>query len=718
MVKLEEGVNRLPRGGYLVPTSEGYIQFGSPPETIKDTMGLPEKVPRIFILMNELFSVEKGIAVAEVEFPLYYNHFLRQLKSTIITKDIEQKNRLLAVLQESVFGPAELDLRSEFPDGEKSATFPDLRKEMDYFRGNRQLSDLVDFGTFENNEYRVGEVLVKDLGDAGFEVYDKGELSAVVPYSIDYHVKYDVGARLPEPFEAPAFGITCLGPSHGFDPEENTSGFILWVNHRGIMIDPPVNSTEWLRKSNVNPRLIHHVILTHCHADHDAGTFQKILDDSQITIHTTETVMDSFMRKYTSLTAMHKSQLYELFHFNPVMVEKPVRIEGAEFTFHYTLHSIPAIGFRMQFRNQSFIYTSDHLNHPPALDKINEAGVFTEGRYRFLRDFPWHYNVIYHEAGIPPLHTPVSYLASLPEEVQKKVTVYHIASKDFPEDSSLRLAKFGIENTLYPELEPVQHAEAIQLLDVMANVDLFSDFPIMKAREFLSVVKKHEYRKGERIIEKGDPGDSFFVILSGSVEVQGVDTKFKKTYGKYEYFGEASLVTGEPRAADVYAETDVEALTIDKNSFLHFIQGTRLEKTLRHLSEVRDSTSWDVLSGSAVFRHMTSYQKTRLETIMHSCSAEKGEFLFKEKEKLRNVYIPISGNVSLIRDGDVIKRLDRGDFIGEIFAVMKEASSPFSARADSECELYRIDRHDFMNFIQDNPGVYMRLLTANKELLS
>ena len=33
-----ENVTILPRGGYLVDTPVGYIQFGSPPETIKDTM--------------------------------------------------------------------------------------------------------------------------------------------------------------------------------------------------------------------------------------------------------------------------------------------------------------------------------------------------------------------------------------------------------------------------------------------------------------------------------------------------------------------------------------------------------------------------------------------------------------------------------------------------------------------------------------------------------
>ncbi|EMO60041.1 hypothetical protein LEP1GSC161_2721 [Leptospira santarosai str. CBC1416] len=39
-----KGYTELPRGGYLIDTSEGYLQIGSPPETIKDTMGFEKKL--------------------------------------------------------------------------------------------------------------------------------------------------------------------------------------------------------------------------------------------------------------------------------------------------------------------------------------------------------------------------------------------------------------------------------------------------------------------------------------------------------------------------------------------------------------------------------------------------------------------------------------------------------------------------------------------------
>lgn len=41
-------------------------------------------------------------------------------------------------------------------------------------------------------------------------------------------------------------------------------------------MDPPLHSAAMLHTSGVPSRLIDTVILTHCHADHDSGTFQKV----------------------------------------------------------------------------------------------------------------------------------------------------------------------------------------------------------------------------------------------------------------------------------------------------------------------------------------------------------------------------------------------------------------------------------------------------------
>ena len=708
----------LARGGYLAETSVGYLQVGSPPETIKDTMRLERSTPQIFILPNEFFHVHKGISVAELEFPIYYNHFLRQKKTYIVCTH-EQREQLKVVLQESIFGPSIIDLRSDYSEAEKTYGYPDMKAEMDFFRGTRKLDDLVQFVIFKDNKVHFNEVTIVKLNDGDFKIIDKDwEQEIEIPGEVGFNMIYNTGlGNVPSvPFQAPLFAITCLGPSHGFDVEDNTSGFLLWIQHKGIMVDPPVNSTEWLRNSNINPKLINCVILTHTHADHDAGTFQKILEEERITIYSTVTVMHSFIEKYHALTKIPIKEFYTLFDFVPVVIGRSYVINGAEFRFNYALHSIPSLSFEFTFQDQSFLYSSDHLNDPEKFKELYDKGILTESRYQDLLNFSWHHNIIYHEAGIPPLHTRIDYLRTLPEEVQKKITVYHISRQDMPKDTFLTLAKFGIENTFYPPITPPQFEEEIEILDILSNIDIFRDFPISKSKEFLAIVKREKYSQGTVIIEKGTPGDKFYIIVSGNVSVEGISqgellNKMNETknYSSYEYFGEQSLITDQKRSATIIAKTDVVALTIEKTRFLNFIKGTNLVQKLTRLSQIRETGTWNLLSHSRFFRGMTSPQKTQLELIMNLKNYPEGH-VFIEQDKTFNIgYIIKSGGVETYENNESIEVLSRGDFFGEIFKLEKEAPSKYTFKSLTEVDVYEIQRKDIIEYIINNPGVYMRL---------
>mmetsp|Transcript_30239 Transcript_30239/g.27548 ORF Transcript_30239/g.27548 Transcript_30239/m.27548 type:complete len:109 (+) Transcript_30239:38-364(+) len=73
-----ESIIPLQRGGCVVNTKIGPIQFGIPPETVKDHMVNGFEVPTYFILPTNRFDRKLGINVAEFEFPAYYNFFLKQ----------------------------------------------------------------------------------------------------------------------------------------------------------------------------------------------------------------------------------------------------------------------------------------------------------------------------------------------------------------------------------------------------------------------------------------------------------------------------------------------------------------------------------------------------------------------------------------------------------------------------------------------------------------
>jgi CRP-like cAMP-binding protein len=86
---------------------------------------------------------------------------------------------------------------------------------------------------------------------------------------------------------------------------------------------------------------------------------------------------------------------------------------------------------------------------------------------------------------------------------------------------------------------------------------------------------------GDRLIcRENDPGDSFYIILSGSVEV------FSQRLQKYiaslhagEFFGEISLLMGIPRSASVRTLEDTILFVIDRNDL------QRLLVTHRNLAD-------------------------------------------------------------------------------------------------------------------------------------
>ena len=185
-------------------------------------------------------------------------------------------------------------------------------------------------------------------------------------------------------FHPPSFGVTVLGNSHGFDKNGATSGYVLWINGRGIMIDPPPYSSATLEREGIRPQTIMAIIITHCHADHDAGAFQKIMTGSRVAIITTPTIYKSFIRKYSALSGLKPTLLRHSHRHRPAIIGQPLRFQGAVFHFTYTLHTIPCISFKVEWRGRSIVFTGDHMNIPSQIDSLEEK-VSDPPRYFKLR---------------------------------------------------------------------------------------------------------------------------------------------------------------------------------------------------------------------------------------------------------------------------------------------------------------------------------------------
>lgn len=708
-LKLEE----LPRGGLLVSCPGLRMQVGAYPETIKDTMQTTEGVPDLYLLPDQLFDAEAGVSAAELEFPLYFNFYVQRRKLRLICRQ-GQVRRILRVLCEALFGPRRLDLEREFPDGSRSPGFPDLEREMSFFKkdpelGQLRLKHFLQVLTFDaQDRLEVDGVVLTRVAGGSYRVEKEGQTQEIVFGYRSARPSREETLERPL-WVPPVFGITVIGSGHGFDAATSTSGFILWMDGKGVMVDPPVNATAWLKANGINNRFIQDVILTHCHADHDSGTMQKLLEEGRVRLHTTETVMQSFLTKYSALTGLTREELRSLFAFRSVFIGQPLRIGGAMFTFHYTFHPIPTLGFKVEYQGKGFAYSCDTLYDPTRLSDLHDQGYLSPERKQALLDFPWHLDVLFHEAGVPPIHTPLEVLAALPDDVKQRLYLMHVSESAIPPNQGLRLAPPGPEHTIVIEVEPPQTSMAMKMLDVLAHIDMFRSMPLERAHEFLEITHHLELPAGSTLFRKGEPGDRFYMVMSGEVEIIP-DSKHRYVFGRYDYFGERALILQQGRAADLVTLTDVELLWMERRDFLAFIRDTRLPSMFRRLAENRVLGSWELFDANRVLRQMTALQKNQLTILLDHEEAPAGAWLFRPGDPVGRYFLVDQGHVRVTHPDGTSMLVGRGGLVGEPDRFLQVERHLFSARAEETCQLYHISRSDLARFFRENPGTQVRLL--------
>lgn len=139
-------------------------------------------------------------------------------------------------------------------------------------------------------------------------------------------------------------------------------------------------------------------------------------------------------------------------------------------------------------------------------------------------------------------------------------------------------------------------------VEVMQEMPLFRNVDAKQLKVVAMMGSALTYRAGERLFEKGDEGDSAYVILDGEVDVlmpSDGGEQVVATLGKGEIFGELAVICEQPRSTAIAARSDLDVLRLDRNVVLNLIRefpdisvelvrilGRRLERTTRELSHV------------------------------------------------------------------------------------------------------------------------------------
>jgi small-conductance mechanosensitive channel/CRP-like cAMP-binding protein len=107
-------------------------------------------------------------------------------------------------------------------------------------------------------------------------------------------------------------------------------------------------------------------------------------------------------------------------------------------------------------------------------------------------------------------------------------------------------------------------------LEAVSRIDLFSMLEPADKRRIADQARKAQYAPGEIVIRQGDMGNTMFVVLGGElsvrVAIEGTESEAARL-SSGSFFGEMSLLTGDPRKATVAAMTPCELLVLEHASF-------------------------------------------------------------------------------------------------------------------------------------------------------
>jgi small-conductance mechanosensitive channel/CRP-like cAMP-binding protein len=130
----------------------------------------------------------------------------------------------------------------------------------------------------------------------------------------------------------------------------------------------------------------------------------------------------------------------------------------------------------------------------------------------------------------------------------------------------------------YPIQTYMRHRVAAEAADpgavdaAIRSVEIFAALSDEERAQLVRAAKIQMYAAGEVIVRQGDPGQSMFVVAGGEVVV-GLDAPRREVarLGRGGFFGEMSLLAGDPRTATVTAVTDCELVEIAIDSFRRFV---------------------------------------------------------------------------------------------------------------------------------------------------
>ncbi len=106
----------------------------------------------------------------------------------------------------------------------------------------------------------------------------------------------------------------------------------------------------------------------------------------------------------------------------------------------------------------------------------------------------------------------------------------------------------------------------VEKVMILKTVDIFAHTPEEILVDIAGLLKELTLVAGTTVFEKGERGDSMYIIVEGEVAAADGERVFTHM-GERQVFGEMALLDGEPRTATIRTTQPTRLLRLDQEPF-------------------------------------------------------------------------------------------------------------------------------------------------------
>jgi len=109
-------------------------------------------------------------------------------------------------------------------------------------------------------------------------------------------------------------------------------------------------------------------------------------------------------------------------------------------------------------------------------------------------------------------------------------------------------------------------------LTELQRIGLLAELPGETLVRLAQRMRREQVPAGSAVVDEGDDGDRFYVVLTGMFTVSQVSMGPRSVLRPGDYFGEVALTMDVPRTASVRALTQATVASCDRETFDEFIR--------------------------------------------------------------------------------------------------------------------------------------------------